>query len=124
MSPVAAVPEMVAVPSPLSVKIRSPLVGRPVAASEGAGEPVVVTVKLKGDPVGAEALSALVIAGLSPTSMLKVWLVVPIAFVAVTVTAVVPLLVGVPDSKAVPLPLSVKVNPAGSVPVSVIDGVG
>ena len=124
MSPVAAVPEMVAVPSPLSVKIRSPLVGRPVAASEGAGEPVVVTVKLKGDPVGAEALSALVIAGLSPTSMLKVWLVVPIGFVAVTVTAVVPLLVGVPDSKAVPLPLSVKVNPAGSVPVSVIDGVG
>jgi hypothetical protein len=46
------------------------------------------------------------------------------ALVAVIVSSVVPLLVGVPDSKAVPLPLSVKFNPAGSVSVSVIDGVG
>jgi hypothetical protein len=81
-------------------------------------------VKLSGDPTVAEALAALVIAGLSPTWMSKVWLVVPIAFVAVIVTAVVPLLVGVPETRAVPLPLSVKFNPAGSVPVSVIEGVG
>jgi hypothetical protein len=118
------VPEMVAVPLPLSVKVKSPLAGRPLAPSDGAGLPVVVTVKLSADPTVAEALAALVIAGLSPTWMSKVWLVVPIAFVAVIVSAVVPSLVGVPDSKAVPLPLSVKFKPAGSVPVSVIEGVG
>jgi hypothetical protein len=83
-----------------------------------------VTVKLKGDPVEAEALSALVIAGLSPTWTVKVWLVVLTAFVAVIVSSVVPLLVGVPDSKAVPFPLSVKFNPAGSVWATVIEGVG
>ena len=83
-----------------------------------------MTVKLSGDPTVAEALAALVIAGASPTWTVKVWLVVPMAFVAVMVTAVVPLLVGVPDNKAVPLPLSVKFKPAGSVPVSVIEGVG
>ena len=31
---------------------------------------------------------------------------------------------GVPDSVAVPSPLSAKVTPAGKVPVSLIDGVG
>jgi hypothetical protein len=81
-------------------------------------------VKLSADPTVAEALAALVIAGLSPTWTLKVSLVVPMAFVAVIVSAVVPLLVGVPESRAVPLPLSVKFRPAGSVPVSVIEGVG
>jgi hypothetical protein len=83
-----------------------------------------VTVKLNGDPVAAEALSALVIAGPSPTWTLKVWVVVPMALVAVIVRLVVPFTVGVPESKALPLPLSVKLNPAGSPPVSVIEGVG
>ena len=36
----------------------------------------------------------------------------------------VPAAVPVPESRAVPLPLSVKVSPAGSVPVSVIFDVG
>ena len=39
-----------------------------------------------------------------------------IPLLAVMVTAVVPVAVGVPESRAVPLPLSVKVSPAGSVP--------
>jgi len=81
-------------------------------------------VKLRGEPTVAEALAALVMAGPSPTWTVKVWVVVPMAFVAVIVSAVVPLLVGVPESRAVPLPLSVKFNPAGGVTVSVIEGVG
>jgi hypothetical protein len=124
ISAAVAVPEIVAVPLPLSVKVKSPLAGSPLAARDGAGYPVVVTVKLSADPTVAEALAALVMAGLSPTWTSRVSLVVPMALVAVIVSAVVPLLVGVPDSRAVPLPLSVKFNPAGGVPVSVIEGVG
>ena len=54
---------------------------------------------------------------------MKVWVASGlIPLLAVMVRVVVPVAVGVPESRAVPLPLSVKVSPAGSVPVSVISG--
>jgi hypothetical protein len=85
----------------------------------------VVTVKLNGDPAVADALSVLVKAGAWPTITVRVCVAAGLTpFVAVTVRVVVPVLVGVPDKMAVPLPLSVKVSPAGNVPVSVIAGVG
>jgi hypothetical protein len=37
ISAVFGVPEIVAVPLPLSVKVKSPLAGMPLAASDGAG---------------------------------------------------------------------------------------
>ena len=37
MSAEVGVPEMVAVPLPLSVKVKSPLAGSPLAAMDGAG---------------------------------------------------------------------------------------
>ncbi len=43
---------------------------------------------------------------------------------AVTLRVVVPVAVGVPDKRAVPLCWSTKVSPAGRVPVSVMAGVG
>lgn len=73
----------------------------------------------------ADALSALVNAGAWPTMTVKVALAAGLTpFVAATVKVVVPVLVGVPDSMAVPLPLSMNVSPAGSAPVSVMEGVG
>ncbi len=71
------------------------------------------------------AVSALVNAGAWPTMTVSVWVasgVIPL--LAVMVRLAVPVVVGVPWSRAVPLPLSVNVSPAGSVPVSVIVGVG
>ena len=64
-------------------------------------------------------------AGAWPTTIVRLW----VAFGAMLLAAVmsrviVPVAVGVPDSRAVPLPLSTKVSPAGRAPVSVIAGVG
>ena len=56
------VPEKVAVPLALAVKVM-PVGSVPVRASVGAGYPVVVTVKLKAVPTVALALAALVMAG-------------------------------------------------------------
>ena len=75
-----------------------------------------VTVKLNGDPRVAGALVALVKAGAWPTTTVKVWVafgLIPLA--AVMVRVVVPVAVGVPESRAVPLPLSTKLSPAGRV---------
>ena len=60
--PLAGVPEMVAVPLPLSTKL-SPLGSVPDSDSAGAGSPVVVMVKLKAAPTMEVAVAALVIAG-------------------------------------------------------------
>ena len=68
-------------------------------------------------PTVPVAVSALVNAGAWPTTIVKVWVasgLIPLP--AVIVMLVVPVAVGVPDSRAVPLPLSVNVSPAGSVP--------
>ena len=48
--PVAAVPESVAVPSPLSTRL-TPLGKEPVKVTAGGGEPDVVTVKVPALPV-------------------------------------------------------------------------
>ena len=86
---------------------------------------MVVTVKVNAAPTVAIAEAALVMAGPWPTMTVRVWValgVTPLA--AVTVRVFVPVAVGVPDSWAVPLPLSTKVSPAGRAPGSVIAGVG
>ena len=64
-------------------------------------------------------------AGACPTMTVKAWLASGlIPLLAVMVRLAVPVAVAVPEIRAVPLPLSVKDSPAGSVPVSVICGVG
>ena len=60
--PTVAVPAMVAVPLPLSVKV-IPAGRAPVSVRAGAGSPVVVTVKLKGAPTMEVAEAALVMVG-------------------------------------------------------------
>jgi hypothetical protein len=120
---VVGVPAMVAVPLPLSVKVRP--VGEVVQLKLGAGYPVVVTGKVPAVPAVKVAVSALVKAGGVPTTIVNVWVAfgeIPLA--AVIVMLVVPVAVGVPEMRAVPFPLSVKVNPAGMVWGSVMAGVG
>ena len=60
--PDAGVPLSVAVPFPLLVKV-TPLGSAPVSVSDGAGVPVVVTVKLPAAPTVKVILLALVMAG-------------------------------------------------------------
>lgn len=73
----------------------------------------------------AEALSALSKAGAWPTMTDQVVVAAGLTpFVAVMVRLDVPVLVGVPDSSAVPLPWSTKLSPAGRAPVSVMEGAG
>ena len=123
----AAVPEIVAVPSPLSVKVR-PLGSEPaVLASAAAGEPVVVTVKVFATPVVKVVALELVNAGATPglvTVSVKPCSAWPAAEVALSVSGKSWLVAGgtvaaetVPEIVAVPSPLSVKVSPAGSEPV-------
>ena len=84
-----------------------------------------VTVKENAAPTGAVAVLALVKAGAWPTTIVSVWLAVgSTPFAAVTVMLVVPVAVGVPEIRAVPLPSSAKDNPAGMAPLSVMAGVG
>ena len=68
----------------------------------------------------------LVMVGASALVSVKVWLTVPLALVAVIVIGKLPPLLGpaVPEIVAVPLPLSVKLIPAGRAPDSVSAGVG
>ena len=81
--------------------------------------------KLNGDPTLPVAVSALVKAGAWPTMTVRVWVASGlIPLLAVMVRLAVPVAVPVPERRAVPLPLSVNVSPAGSVPDSVIFGVG
>ena len=90
----------------------------------GAGYPLVVTVKVPDAPAVKVVVLALVKAGAWPTTSVKAWVafgVIPLA--AVMVRVVVPVAVGVPESSAVPLALSVKVSPAGRVP-ALADGRG
>ena len=123
MPSVVGVPEIVIVPSWLSVTL-SPggTLDQPKA---GAGYPLVVTVKLNGVLICAGAVDALVKAGGWPTMIVTVWVAsVPMPLWAVTVSVVVPVAVGVPWMSAVPLPPSVNVRPGGIAPVSVMVGVG
>ncbi len=119
-SPADGVPEMVAVPSPLLVHVKS--AGSPDSAMvAGTGKPLVVTLKLNGAPLVAEALLALVNASAWTTITSRVVVAAgAIPLLASIVSSVLPPAVGRPDSRAVPLPLSTKISPAGSAPVSVI----
>ena len=127
--PVAGVPLSVAVPLWLSTKVTPPG-SVPVSVRVGVGVPVVVTENVLGVPAVNVALLALVIAGPALglfTVSVKAWVAgVPTPFVAVKVMGKVPLLpvAGVPLRVAAPFPLSLKVTPLGSVPVSVRVGVG
>ena len=86
---------------------------------------MVVTAKLPAMPGVKDAEAALVMAGAWPTTTVRAWVAFGMTpLLAVTVRSVVPVAVGVPERRAVPLPLSVKVSPAGNVPVSVMADVG
>ena len=67
----STVPEMVAVPFPLSVKVIQP--GNPEEERLEVGYPLVVTVKDSYTPKAKVVVSALVIAGASSTVRLKPW---------------------------------------------------
>ena len=71
-SEAAGVPAIVAVPSPLSVKV-TPEGRSPVADSAAVGNPVEVTVKLPDVPVTNVAADAEVMSGAASTVRVKVW---------------------------------------------------
>ena len=83
---------------------------------DGAGKPVVVTLKLPAVPTVKVVAFALVMAGAWFTVSVKLWGAVdPVLLVAVKVIAYVPPIpaAGVPESVPVPFRLSVKVTPEG-----------
>ncbi len=69
--PAAGVPSKLAVPLPLSTKVR-PVGKAPVSVKLGTGLPASVTVKLNDVPTMAVAESGLEIVGASPTVRVKV----------------------------------------------------
>src|ERR1035441_7477133 len=69
---VVGVPEMVAVPLVLALKV-NPLGRVPVSASVAVGEPVVVTVKVKALPIVGAARELLVNFGGAAMGVGKVW---------------------------------------------------
>ena len=116
------VPVAVGVPARVAV----PLFSVPVHPSEGAGNPVVVTVKENALATITESEAALVMAGAELTSMIRVWVATgSIPLVAEMVTVVAPVAVGVPEIRSVPgvepAPMD---RPGGRVPVSTRVGVG
>ena len=124
--PAAGVPASVAVPLPLLVNV-TPVGSVPVRVTVAAGKPVVVMLNVPAVPIVNEALFALVMAGAWLTVSVKLCCAgEPTPLVAVMVSGYAPPVAadGVPAIVAVPLPLSVKVTPAGSVPVRVMVAVG
>src|SRR5262245_7613982 len=120
-------PASVPVPLPLSTNVTPFGSVTPPRAIAGTGKPVVATVK---DPAAATVkvtLAALVIAGAWFTFSVKACVVFgSTPFDAVKVSAYEPPVpaAGGPLKVPVPLPLSVKVTPAGSDPLTVSVGVG
>ena len=94
--------------------------------SAGAGAPLVATLKVPDLAAVKVAVVALVMAGAWVTTSENVWTTDPAAFLAVILRVYVLAVpaAGVPERVAVPLPLSTKVTPLGSVPVEVSAGVG
>jgi hypothetical protein len=124
--PAAGDPLSVPVPFALGVNV-TPLGSAPDSLRVGAGVPVVVTVNVAAAPIANELLFALVIVGAWSTVNVKACEAgVPTPLLAVNVKEYVPPVpaAGVPLSAPVPFPLSAKVTPLGSVPVSVSAGVG
>jgi hypothetical protein len=93
---------------------------------EGVGVPMVVTVKEPGEPAVNVVLMALVMTGAVSTVKVKDCEAELNTLVALIVREYVPLVAaaGVPASVAVPFPLSTKVTPLGSAPVSMRAGSG
>ncbi len=117
-----------AVPSPWSVK-PTPTGSAPVTDNVvGDGYPaVVVTVNAPAEPTANTAPSALVITGFLTTVRVNAWTafgLTPLAAVRLSENDPPAPAEGVPAMVAVPLPLSVKLTPAGREPVLVIAGVG
>ena len=123
--PAAGVPARVAVPSPLPVKV-TPAGNAPCTDSAAAGKPLLVTVKLPAWPVANVVFAALVIAGACSTVSMKVWTATETSLPATIVNRYTPALpaAGVPDSVAVPSPLSSNSTPAGRLPPTDSSGVG
>jgi hypothetical protein len=119
------VPEIVAVPEP-AVKV-TPDGSEPLSVIAADGVPLARTVKEKEVPDLTVSDAALVKAGADavPTVRVKDWMAVPDELVAMMKRLFPPppvVAVGVPAMVAVPLPLLVKVTPAGRFPNS--DNVG
>lgn len=127
--PAPGVPPSVPVPFPLSLKA-TPLGSAPVSVRDGVGVPVAVTENVPVVPVVNVVLPALVITGATVaafTVRVKAWVAgVPTPLLAVNVREYVPAVpdAGIPLRVPEPFPLSVKVTPAGSFPVSAKDGAG
>lgn len=107
----SGVPEMVAVPLPLSVKVR-PAGRAPESEMEGSGEPVVVMVNEEATPTTKVAVAALVMAGGAPVERLAeaVLPVPPLADVTAPVTLVIE-----PAAVAVTFKVSVQLEDAAIV---------
>jgi hypothetical protein len=122
--PTVATPLSVAVPFPLSRKLK-PVGKTPLSVIVGAGNPVAATVNEAGIPAVKFTLFVLVIAGDAFTVRLNVCVPSgPTPLNAVTMSGYVPLLVGVPLRVAVPSPLSANVTPSGKSPVAISAGSG
>ena len=121
------VPANVAVPSPLSTRVTPPG-SEPVSVMAGVGLPVEVTVKVPADPAVKVVLAPLVMAGATGAGLtvsVKDWVASePTPLLAVMVMGKLPDEAGVPARVAVPSPLSTKVTPPGSAPVSVMAAAG
>jgi hypothetical protein len=123
----AGVPESEAVPSPLSTNVTPD--GRvPFSLRLGVGVPVEATVNELAEPNVKVVPLAEVTDGAWLTVVTvrtKDWLAfAPTPLLAVIVIGKVPPEVGVPERVAVPLPLSTKLTPIGSEPVSDTAAVG
>jgi hypothetical protein len=120
------VPASVPVPFPLLVNV-TPLGSVPELVIVGAGEPVVVTVKVPADPATNVVAFGLVNAGAVLTVRVKFWVAFgEMPLVAVKVRGYVPAVpaAGMPDRVPVPLPLLTNVTPLGRVPERVMVGGG
>ena len=115
----SGMPARVPVPFGPSAKV-TPGGRAPTTASSAVGKPAVVTANDPGVPTVKVVLATLVKVGRSRTSSVKGWVALPTRLVAVSRSAVLPLVVGVPEKVAVPFPLSVNVIPGGGVPCSVM----
>lgn len=119
-------PENVAVPFVKAVNVIPDGRVPAVLAIAGVGTPLADTVNVPAEPIVKVALVALVNAGATPatTVRVKLWFAVPLLFWAVMPSELVLGAVGVPLIVAVPLPLSTKVTPEGSAPDTVSAGLG
>src|ERR1035438_9235318 len=115
--PASGLPEIVAVPSWLSVRV-SPGGKEPVVMPMvGAGNPVVVTLKLYGVPTVPAGGAALDTDGAEPTfTVIVCWAFGVTPFAAVTTIGKAPTCVDEPEIVAVPFPLSLKPMPVGRGP--------